>query len=205
MIAVVILAGGEGRRIGGSKPLRTLAGKTLLDHALALAQHWSPLIGISVRDAASAFHSTGACFLPDTAGCGPIAGIASALSFGRSSGVGLVLTIPCDTPFLPLDMVDRLSDALVPSATTAIAASGGRLHPACALWRVEADAALPPYLASGRASLNGFAEALGAVEVEWPVAPVDPFFNINSATELAEAEALIKTQQFRLPRLQLVG
>ena len=205
MIAVVILAGGEGRRIGGSKPLRTLAGKTLLDHALALAQHWSPLIRISVRDAASAFHSTGASFLPDTAGCGPIAGIASALSFGRSSGVGLVLTIPCDTPFLPLDMVDRLSDALVPSATTAIAASGGRLHPACALWRVDADAALPPYLASGRASLNGFAEALGAVEVEWPVAPVDPFFNINSATELAEAEALIKTQQFRLPRLQLVG
>ena len=194
MIAVVILAGGEGRRIGGGKPLRTLAGKTLLDHALALARQWSPLIAISVRDATSGFHSAGASFLPDTAGSGPIAGIASALSFGRSSGVGLVLTIPCDTPFLPPDMVDRLADALVPPATTAIAASGGRLHPACALWRVEADAALPAYLASGRASLIGFAEALGAVEVEWPVAPVDPFFNINSATELTEAEALIKTR-----------
>lgn len=192
MIAVVILAGGEGRRIGGGKPLRTLAGKTLLDHALALARHWSPLIGISVRDATSAFHSSGAALLPDTAGSGPIAGIASALSFGRSSGAGLVLTIPCDTPFLPPDIVDRLAKALLPSAAAAIAASGGRLHPSCGLWRVEADAALPAYLASGRASLNGFAEALGAVEVEWPIAPIDPFFNINNETELAEAEALIE-------------
>lgn len=193
MIAVVILAGGEGRRIGGGKPLRMLAGKSLLDHALALARQWSTLIGISVRDATSAVHSTGAPFLPDTVGSGPIAGIASALAFGRAQGVGLVLTIPCDTPFLPPDMFDRLAAALVPSAGSAIAASGGRLHPSCGLWRVEADAALPAFLASGRGSLNGFAETLGAVTVEWPVAPFDPFFNINSETDLAMAETLFKT------------
>jgi molybdopterin-guanine dinucleotide biosynthesis protein A len=193
MITVVILAGGEGRRIGGNKPLRMLAGKSLLDHALALARQWSTLIGISVREAALAVHSTGAPFLPDTVGSGPIAGIASALAFGRAKGVGLVLTIPCDTPFLPPDMFDRLASALLPSAGSAIAASGGRLHPSCGLWRVEADAALPAYLASGRGSLNGFAEAIGAAAVAWPVAPFDPFFNINSETDLAMAETLFKT------------
>lgn len=191
MMAVVILAGGEGRRIGGGKPLRTLAGKTLLEHALAIARQWSPLIGISVRDAASAFHSTGALFLPDTAASGPIAGIASALAFGRTNGVSRVLTIPCDTPFLPSDMSNRLDVALVQHAGAVIAASGGRWHPSCGLWRVETEAALALYLASGRRSLTGFAEALRAVAVEWPVAPVDPFFNINSATDLDEAEALI--------------
>ncbi|MEO6248191.1 MAG: molybdenum cofactor guanylyltransferase [Sphingomicrobium sp.] len=192
MIAVVVLAGGAGRRIGGDKPLQMLAGRSLLDHALTLAQCWSPLVGISVRESASAVHCTGAPYLIDTVGGGPIAGIASALAFGRSKGSSFVLTIPCDTPFLPTDMPKRLTEALSPPSTAVIAASGGRLHPSCGLWRVGADAALPAYLATGRSSLNGFAKALGAESVEWPVARSDPFFNINSKTDLIEAEQIFK-------------
>lgn len=192
MIAVVILAGGEGRRIGGDKPTRLLDDERLLDHALILARGWSPLVAVSVRDTAPNVH--GLPLLPDLMGKGPIAGIAAALAFARSKGVKRVLTIPCDTPFLPSDLPDRLSDALMHSAGAAIAASGGRLHPSCALWRVETAVALPAYLSSGRGSLHGFAEAVGAVAVEWPIEPHDPFFNINSAADLAAAEAMIRSR-----------
>ena len=66
-----------------------------------------------------------------------------------------------------------------------MAASGGRLHPVCALWKAEAAAGLPAYLATGRRSLRGFAEAVGYEAVEWPSEPFDPFFNINDEADLA--------------------
>jgi molybdopterin-guanine dinucleotide biosynthesis protein A len=100
-----------------------------------------------------------------------------------------VLTIPCDTPFLPADFADRLRGGLEPHHSAAVAASAGMLHPSCALWRTRAFDALGLYLASGRASLRGFAEDIGFVQVNWPVETKDPFFNINSPTDLAAAEA----------------
>jgi molybdopterin-guanine dinucleotide biosynthesis protein A len=50
---------------------------------------------------------------------------------------------------------------------------------------------MPKYLASGRRSLNGFAEEAGFIAVEWPSDPVDPFFNINSVSDLKTAEELL--------------
>lgn len=191
MIAVVILAGGEGSRIGGDKPERLLRGMRLLDHALGLARQWSPLIAIAVSNTPPA-RLGGVPVLHDREGSGPIAGIAAALAFARAEDVDRVLTIPCDTPFLPLDLPDRLEGALTVSAGAAIAASSGRTHPSCSLWRASAAAAaLSDYLKSGRGSLHGFAEAVGGVAVEWASEPLDPFFNINSMADLAEAEALI--------------
>ena len=130
--------------------------------------------------------------LDDNADRGPIAGIASALTFAREHGVDRVLTISCDTPFLPADLCDRLDDALTEPAGAALAASGGRLHSTCGMWRTTCLDELSAYTASGRASLHGFAEAIGAVEVQWSNEPIDPFFNINSANDLAEAEVMLK-------------
>lgn len=193
MIAVVILAGGDGRRIGGDKPQRLLAGKSLLDHMLSLARRWSPRVAISVRDASRIMASVP--LLPDREGMGPIAGIAAALSFARAEGVELVLTIPCDTPFLPSDLPVMLSAALTDTAKVAVAVSDGRLHPTCALWRTAAAPLLAPYLESGRNSLHGFAMVIGAVSVPWPSEPYDPFFNINSERDLAQAEEWIARRQ----------
>jgi molybdopterin-guanine dinucleotide biosynthesis protein A len=124
---------------------------------------------------------------------GPIAGIASALRYTRAEGWDAVLTLPCDTPLLPANLLERLSLAIETPALAAIAQSGGRLHPSCAIWSVSAGAVLPAYL-SERRSLLGFAERLNATQVDWSVEPYDPFFNVNTAYDLAAAERLLKSR-----------
>ncbi len=174
---IVILAGGEGRRIGGGKPQRLIGGETLLARALARARSWSDEVLVAARE--------GGDIADDPAIAGPLGGVAAALAPG-----GEVLTIACDMPFLPDDLPTRLQS----EAAATVAASGGRLHPVCALWKATARDALPAYLASGRRSLTGFAEAAGYQAVDWPVEPFDPFFNINDEADLARAEEILRGQ-----------
>ncbi|WP_118858336.1 molybdenum cofactor guanylyltransferase [Sphingomonas mesophila] len=191
--AVVVLAGGSGSRIGGGKPLRLLGGRRLIDRALSLAALWSPTVAVAVRDQGQVAPLAARC-IADVADIeGPLAGLASALRFGTEQRAQTVLTIPADMPFLPVDLAERLAEALG-ELDCAMAASEGRAHPVCALWRTTASAALPDYLATGQRSLRGFAQALGAVVVDWPVENGDPFININSAGDLAAAESLLASQ-----------
>jgi molybdopterin-guanine dinucleotide biosynthesis protein A len=101
-----------------------------------------------------------------------------------------LLTIPCDMPFLPDKLPQRLM-AAIGELGAAIASSGGNLHPVCGLWRTAALTEVPAYWALGKRSLHGFARHIGFAEVEWPSTARDPFFNINSPADLAEAEALL--------------
>lgn len=190
-MAVVILAGGEGSRMGGGKPFRLLGGRTLLDHALDLARSWSDAVAISARDQAI---DRDMPVLRDAEGAGPIAGIASALHFARDRALDAVLTIPCDVPLLPSDLPARLWAVLTGSINVAVPVSGGIRHPASALWSVNALDALPAYLATGRGSLMGFADQVGFATVAWPDERFDPFFNVNTPEDLAEAEALLKNR-----------
>lgn len=187
-IAAVVLAGGEGRRIGGGKPLRRLGGETLLARALGQAGRYSDRVALAVRHPAQVGAPEGVVVIPDAPVEGPLGGLAAALEYARAQGRPAVLTLPCDMPFVPPDLAERLGSALDDHAA-ALAASGGRLHPVCALWRVAALDHLPAYAASGRRSLHGFAEAVGFTAVDWPALPADPFFNVNTAGDLAEAEA----------------
>lgn len=174
---IVILAGGEGRRIGGGKPLRMLGGRSLIDRAIERARCWSDAVLVIARE--------GGDLRDDPTIEGPLGGVAAALALG-----GDVLTIPCDMPFLPDDLPARLASA----RAATLAASGGHLHPVCALWKAEAAAGLPAYLATGRRSLKGFAEAVGYEVVEWSVEPYDPFFNINDEADLARAQAMLRSR-----------
>ena len=174
---VVILAGGEGSRIGGNKPQRLLGGVTLLERALRKARRWSDEVLVAARE--------GGDIRDDPAIEGPLGGVAAALALG-----GDVLTIPCDMPFLP----DDLPEWLFSRASATLAASGGRLHPVCGLWKAAAREALPAYLGTGRRSLTGFAEAVGYEAVNWPVEPFDLFFNINDEADLARAEAFLRSR-----------
>lgn len=182
-LAVLILAGGEGSRIGGGKPTRMLGGRTLLDHSVDLARQWSDCVAIAAR-AHDQVGATSREVLLDPPGIGgPLAGLGSAGRLGRE----LVLTIPCDMPFLPPDLPWRLGEALRERGA-ALASSGGRVHPVCGLWRTGQLAELADYLASGRRSVMGFAERVGYAAVEWDEGA---FVNINTPTDLAMAEARI--------------
>lgn len=189
-LAVVILAGGEGKRIGGDKPLRLLAGKRLIDHVVEVARSWSDVLAVAVREPAQAGEIDVPRIIDDPSIEGPLGGLGTALRYARESECEFLLTIPADMPFLPAELGRRLA-AEIAGAGAAIAASGGALHPVCGLWSVGALDALADYLATGRRSLRGFAEVVGLRAVEWPVEPVDPFFNINSPEDLAAAERLL--------------
>lgn len=194
---VVILAGGEGRRIGGGKPQRRLAGETLLARARALAGSWSPHVAVAVRHPGQA-PVDAEIVIDDPAVDGPLSGLLAGLRHGRALGCHTVLTIPCDMPFLPADLASGLSAALagIAGPAVAVASSAGRLHPVCALWTPDTEAILLEQAAAGRLSLTNLTERLDRRIVDWqmlngPVMAVDPFFNINTPEDLAFAEALL--------------
>lgn len=189
-IVIAVLAGGEGTRIGGSKPLVQLGGRTLIDRAFDRARAWSSSTVVVVRSP----DQLGTCHLPwiaDAAGIeGPLAGLAAALEWACREGAEALLTIPCDMPFLPDDLPSRLCNE-IGDRHAAVASSDGELHPVCSLWRNAAIYEFPRYCASGRRSLRGFAEHVGFASVDWSIAPCNPFFNVNSREDLAEAEAML--------------
>ena len=122
-VAAVILAGGEGRRIGGGKPLKALGGQSLIERAEALAGQWSDIVAVAVRDPAQVGAASAACILDDQGIEGPLGGLAAALRFARHAGREAVLTVPVDMPFLPPDLGAGLHAAIGPRLA-AVAATG---------------------------------------------------------------------------------
>ena len=194
--AIVIAAGGEGRRMGGGKPQCRLGGRSLLEHAIARAAMQSDCLAIAVRDAQQVGQVPASALPvlrdaePDL---GPISALASAFGFAAGQRRAHVLLIGCDQPFLPLDLAQILSDALG-DHQVAMPVRGDKFQPLAALWRVD-QAALADYIGGGGRSLWRFAAQRGVVHVAWPVddapndpsAP-DPFANINDPATLAAAE-----------------
>ncbi len=192
--SIVVLAGGEGRRMEGVKPMRILGGRTLLERAMqwACSRSWDVALSVRAMDQLTPFEEV-PILLDDPAIPGPLAGVASALRFAAGRGCDAVLTIPCDAPFLPDDLPERLAQSLAEGAGVALARSDGRLHPVCALWRTGLDGALATYAATGRGALMGLADAVGWTAVDWPAEPVDPFFNVNTPEDLQRAEGILSS------------
>lgn len=186
-----ILAGGEGRRMGGGKPLRAWRGTTLIANALAFARRQSPDVVLALRSPGQAGEIDCPVVMDAPGVEGPLAGLAAALQRARETGCQAVVTLPCDMPLLPDDLAPRLVAALAgkPTALAAVARTGGDLHPVCAAWRVSALERLPAYLASGKRSLRGFAELCGATTVDWPLAMQARFANVNTLQELLALSA----------------
>ena len=189
LVVVAVLAGGAGRRMGGDKPRRRLNGLRLLDHVLDKAHALAGPVILVVRDPAQADGFAETVVLDAPAIDGPLAGLLAALVWAADAGFDQVLTLACDMPRVPEDLLSRLQSALTAEAGVAVAASGGRLHPVCALWRITAVPVLRRRAHEGRLSLQGLSEAVGRVIVDWPAEDDDAFVNINTIADLALAEA----------------
>lgn len=196
----VVLAGGDGRRMGGSKPLRRLGATTLVSHAVTLARGYCAKVAVAVRTPDQLAGTIVVDLVFDVPGLeGPLGGLAAGLALARSRGATRLLTLPCDAPRLPRDLLIRLEAALEGDgpAHAAVAASAGRLHPTCALWPVEeAIAALPTYAASGGRSLKGLAGELCMAIVAWEPDDADPFANANTPDELAALQPSLNSFGF---------
>ena len=201
-LVLLVLAGGQGTRLGGAdKPLRDLCGRPLLAHVLARLHQSSTAILLSVNADQDRYRSFGAILLPDTTvgSPGPLAGILAGLEWlaGYRPDADL-LVVPADTPFLPNDLFSCLLGARTShDAELSCAASGGRLHPAVGLWRTSHVGAVRHALASGEHRLGRVMQAIGLAVAEFSAHPIDPFFNVNTPEDLAQAAVLYRTQQGR--------
>jgi molybdopterin-guanine dinucleotide biosynthesis protein A len=107
-----------------------------------------------------------------------------------------IVTVPTDTPFFPDDLVARLIEAQQGHEVPVIATSDSGEHPVFGLWPIALAATLRRDLASGKRKTLDWAQAQGTATARFVPATiqgrsVDPFFNINEAKDLAEAEALL--------------
>ncbi len=179
----VILAGGEGRRIGGNKPLQLLDGERLIDIALARIRSWHIEPAVVVRFPGQV-SGAGVTEILDAEFEGPIAGLVAALRWAGLMGADHLLVVPCDTPALPADLLSRLKDASAATGVPSFARSAGGDHPACAIWPVSTAAEIEAYAIGGGRSLKGALERCGACAAHWCEEGTDPFFNINTQADL---------------------
>jgi len=178
----VILAGGAGRRLGADKALVTLHGQPLLRHVQDRFAPQVEELALSANGDPARLAFAGLPVLPDAQSQGPLSGVLAALDWAEAADA--VVSVSVDTPFLPGDLVPQLW--LAGDGGLAVAQSAGRLHPTCALWpRTERDR-LRAFLAGGGARLMEF--CAGAAVARFAATTPDPFFNINTAEDLALAE-----------------
>jgi molybdopterin-guanine dinucleotide biosynthesis protein A len=183
----VVLAGGQGRRMGGvDKGLVDLAGAPMVAHVLA---RLAPQVGdvlINANQNLDRYRAFGQPVVEDAVGgfAGPLAGLHAGLT---CAGGELVVTVPCDSPFLPLDLVHRLRAALDrEGAQLAVAKTFDQPHPVFALVRRDLLPNLAAFLAAGGRKIDAWYAALQIVEVPFDD-EADAFRNINTADELAAA------------------
>lgn len=183
-----ILAGGQGRRMGGAdKALLPLAGRPLIAHAIDRLEPQVERLCISANGDPARLARFGLPVLPDQAASqGPLSGILAALDWAAPLGATHLVTAPTDAPFLPPDLTPRLLLA----GDTALARSGGNDHPTFGLWPVALRDPLRAFLASGaKTSIRAFADAQGAARADFP--DDGAFSNLNTPQDLATAEARI--------------
>lgn len=188
----LILAGGRGRRMGGAdKALLTLGGASLLARVIDRFAPQVARLALSANGDPARFARFGLPVLPDPLPGfqGPLAGLLAGLDWAAAAGAEALVTVATDTPFLPPDLVPRL--LLAGSGGPAVAATSDGLHPTFGLWPVAVAPALCAALNSGTRRVTDFATAQGAATAVFPDQPFDPFLNVNTAEDLAQAEALL--------------
>lgn len=191
MITGLILAGGRGERMGGiDKGLQTFRGLPLIHHAIERLTPQVNALMINANHHLTRYAGFGVPVCTDAYGdfAGPLAGMEAGL---RSCDTPLLLTAPCDCPFLPEDLSNRLYEALVKDdADVAVAATGTsdatQLHPVCCLLKAALLPQLSAYLKDGGRKVREWQAAQKMVIVHF--ANELAFRNLNTLAELRELE-----------------
>jgi molybdopterin-guanine dinucleotide biosynthesis protein A len=180
--------------MGAEKAFVLLDGRPLIAHAIERLRPQVGSLAISANGDPQRFASFGFPVLADAEvdrDAGPLAGIVASLAFGAAEGRAFVVTAPCDAPYAPRDLVQRLGAAVTAEgAMVALAESQAGLEPLFGLWRVELLPALRNYLSRGGRSPRDLMNAQGAARARFAGGDgEEPFVNLNNPTELRIARA----------------
>lgn len=193
----LILAGGQARRMGGAaKPLIKVGGAPILEHIVRRLAPQCARLALNANGDPEQFAHFHLPIVPDEVEgfAGPLAGVLAGLDHvaAHYPDVPLVLSVPADTPFVPQDLAQRLCLARAEAkAEIAVAASGGRVHHAVALWPVALREPLRHALVKEELrKVSEFIERHANTRVDWSETPHDPFFNVNRPEDIAEAERI---------------
>jgi molybdopterin-guanine dinucleotide biosynthesis protein A len=179
-IAGIILAGGLSRRMGGGeKALMPLGGVTLLDHVVGRIRPQVEEIALNANGDPSRFHRFGLPVVADTVPgfAGPLAGLLAGLEWAAANGYARLVSVAADTPFFPADLASTFA-----------------LLPVSLLERLRNS-----LVRDGNRRVAAFIDGCPHVDVDFSLTPlaeggsVDPFFNINTPQDLAEAERLYRS------------
>lgn len=183
--SAIVLAGGRSSRMGGrDKALEELAGRPLIAHVLERLQPQVDDIVINCNRHQDELATLGHRLVSDETSDfpGPLAGIAAALPFCRHE---LVLVTPCDTPWLPADLYQRLVAKMQPDGNLVIAHDGHRLQPLFMLLRRELLISLQASLDRGHYKVEKWCQEQQAAIAGFDHAAA--FANLNTEDELAAA------------------
>jgi molybdopterin-guanine dinucleotide biosynthesis protein A len=194
----VVLSGGRSRRFQeADKAFETLAGRTLVERVVERALPQVARLIISANGDLARYGGMGVDDViidhhPDREG--PLAGVEAAIKWLETKECALpwVATFPVDGPFVPADLVVQLLERAEETGAPAVASSQGKDHPTFGIWPVGIAETLRSYLArKDRESILSFVASVNGASVAFEPRTPDPFFNINTREDLAQAEALI--------------
>jgi molybdopterin-guanine dinucleotide biosynthesis protein A len=187
-VSGIILAGGRGMRMGGvDKGLQPFRGRPMVAHVI---DHLLPQVGellINANQNLDQYEKFGHRVIADDIEgfAGPLAGFERGLANATGN---LVVTAPCDSPFLPPDLVARLKAAMnKDSADLCVAKTGGQAHPVFCLMQRGVLPSLHAFLHSGGRKIDRWYETLKVVEVNFDDEE-DAFRNINTLEEIKALE-----------------
>jgi molybdenum cofactor guanylyltransferase len=192
-----VLAGGLARRMGGGDKARiAIGGVTILQRVLTcLAPQCSRLV-INANGDPARFADTKLPVICDSVPdfAGPLAGILAGLDWAalQMPDCEWLVSVPGDCPFLPDDLVARLHAARAAAdARLACARSGQQRHPVIGLWPLALREDLRRALvAEGLRKIEIWTARHGVAIADWPAEPIDPFFNVNTPDDAAQAQAM---------------
>jgi molybdopterin-guanine dinucleotide biosynthesis protein A len=193
----LVLAGGLARRMGGGDKARiSIGGATILERVLARLTPQCAAVILNANGDPARFADAGLAVVPDSVPdfAGPLAGILAGLDWAAAHRpeIADVASVPGDCPFLPGDLVARLSAARAAAGVPlACARSGEWRHPVVGLWPVRLRADLRHALVEeDLRKIEIWTGRHGVAVADWPAAPVDPFFNVNTPQDAAAAERM---------------
>jgi molybdenum cofactor guanylyltransferase len=191
-ITGIILAGGRARRMGGQdKGLIQLARKPMIEYVINAIDPQVDAIIINANRNQEDYEKYGFPVVADQIEgyCGPLAGMASGLQAAKTP---FVVTVPCDSPLIPDDLVQKLFSTLQDKdAEICTPLSNGRLQPVFTLMKSELLPSMLDFLNNGERKIDKWFEKHRLAIADFSEQP-ETFININSAEELAAIELKLK-------------
>ncbi len=202
-IVGVILAGGQARRFGGGDKGQQMIGKqTILANIIAIFDKQLSNIAINANGDKNRFKQYNLPVFADTinGNQGPLAGILSGLEWVNKNhpNANYMITVPTDCPFIPFNLVEKLTDAVKSGAKMACVKTNDRHHPVIAIWPISLCMELRHAIIENNIrKIDQWTAQYNIAHVGFPTDRFDPFFNINNADDLIKAKQIHKIINIR--------